>query len=194
MFTFDHMLALGSGECICKGSRVMIAARPRLAAISLAGAGLAVMLVIAPVLARDSLGLFAGWGAFRDAGTPRCYAIAIAAPSTLQRDYQPYATIGTWPRRNLRNQVHWRVSRKLVPTGKIRLQIGSDRYELTGGGGDVWPLDANMNAAIVARMRSASSMTVYATDTNGRSFSNTWQLAGAASAMDAAALGCARLR
>jgi hypothetical protein len=37
-------------------------------------------------------------------------------------------------------------------------------------------------------------MTVYSRDEKGRRFSNTWPLAGAASAMDAAAIGCAQLR
>ena len=69
---------------------------------------LALALIAAPALARDSLGMFGGWGAFSDPqapGGPRCYAIAMAAPSTLQRDYQPYATVGTWPRAQVRGQV-----------------------------------------------------------------------------------------
>jgi hypothetical protein len=37
-------------------------------------------------------------------------------------------------------------------------------------------------------------MTVYARDASGRSFSNSYKLEGAATAMDSAALGCAQLR
>ena len=144
--------------------------------------------------ARDSQGMFGSWGAFSDTAVPRCYAVAMADASTKERDYQPYATVGTWPRRNLRNQVHFRMSRKLSATTRIRLQIGSDRYDLIGGGGDAWAQDAKMNAAIVARMRTNPAMTAYATDNRGRNFSNTWQLEGAASAMDAALLACARVR
>ena len=154
----------------------------------------ALLLLAAPAHSRDSIGMFGTWGAFRDPAVPRCYAIAMAEPSTKQRDYQPYASVGTWPRRNVRNQVHFRLSRKLSATATIRLQIGNDRYELTGGGGDAWAQDGRMNAAIVARMRSATTMTVFARDANGRNFSNTWPLAGAATAMDAATLACARLR
>jgi len=51
-----------------------------------------------------------------------------------------------------------------------------------------------MDAAIVAAMRSAGEMTVSARDATGRGFTNTWSLDGAATAMDAAAVGCARLR
>lgn len=158
---------------------------------------LALALIAAPALARDSLGMFGNWGAFSDPrapGGPRCYAIAMAAPSTLQRDYQPYATIGTWPRQQMRGQVHFRLSRKLQPNTPITLIMSGQRYSLVGGGGDAWAADKRMDAAIVAAMRSAGGMTVSARGADGRGFTNTWSLDGAATAMDAAAVGCARLR
>jgi hypothetical protein len=154
----------------------------------------AAALFAAPASARDSLGMFSGWGAFRDAAVPRCYAIAMAEPSTRQRDYQPYAAIGTWPKRNVRGQVHFRLSRKLAPDARIALRIGRDSFVLTGGGGDAWAADRRMDAAIVAAMRSASRMTVFARDAQGRGFSSTWSLMGAATAMDAAAIGCVEQR
>lgn len=145
-------------------------------------------------LARDSLGIFGEWGAFRDPATPRCYAIAKALPSTLSRDYQPYATVGTWPKRKLRNQVHFRMSRKMAADPRLSLRIGGKSFALTGGGGDAWAADDRMNAAITAAMRSAPTMTASASDAQGKRFSNTWRLQGAASAMDAAAIGCARIK
>src|SRR5690606_3615103 len=75
----------------------------------------ATLLAATPALARDSLGIFASWGTFRDPAVPRCYAIAMAEPGWRRRDYQPFATIGIWPRRGVRNQVHFRLSRKLAP-------------------------------------------------------------------------------
>ena len=151
-------------------------------------------LIALPAHARESLGLYEDWGAFRDPMVPRCYAIAMAAPSNLWRDYEPYAAIGTWPRRAARNKFHLRLSRKMAQGSRITLRIGSERFSLTGGGGDAWPQDDRDNAAIIAAMRSAQRMTVYATGARGGNFSNTWELPGAASAMDAALLGCARLR
>jgi hypothetical protein len=144
--------------------------------------------------ARDSLGIYDSWGAFRDPLAPRCYAIAMAEPSRLKRDYQPYATVGTWPKRRLRNQVHFRLSRKMADKPRISLSIGGKRFALTGGGGDAWPADKPMNAQIIAAMRSENSMTVSAADASGTRFSNSWQLQGAASAMDAATVGCSKLR
>ncbi len=162
---------------------------------SLAAGALAASLFAAGTAqARESLGVYAEWGVFRDAGVPRCYAIAKAIPSTLQRDYEPYAAVGTWPKRGVRNQIHFRMSRKMAKSPKLVLRIGGSTFRLTGGGGDAWAADRKMNAAIVAKMRSAKSMTVSATGANGKRFSNTWELPGAATAMDAAAIGCAKLR
>jgi hypothetical protein len=151
-------------------------------------------LITVPVAARDSLGMFSDWGAFRDSNVPRCYAIAKARQSTLQRDYEPYASIGTWPSRKLRSQVHLRLSRKLSPGAAINLRIGGKNFALTGGGGDAWAKDQTMDAAIVAAMRSAGSMTVGSKDSRGRRFSNTYNLSGAATAMDAATVGCAQIK
>ncbi|MEN9682342.1 MAG: hypothetical protein RIQ99_1591 [Pseudomonadota bacterium] len=155
---------------------------------------IAASLLPAPVLARDALGVFGQWGAFRDPAVPRCYAIAQAEPSTLQRDFQPYADVAWWPRQQVRGQVHFRLSRKLAAKAPITLVIGGQRIPLVGGGGDVWASDKRGDAAIVAAMRSAAAMTIGARDASGRSFTNTWQLAGAATAMDAAAVGCAAAR
>jgi hypothetical protein len=155
---------------------------------------LLIALAASPALARDALGLFGSWAAFRDGQGPRCYAIAKALPSTKQRDYQPYADVAWWPRQAVRGQVHLRLSRKLKPGAPIVLSIGGQRLSLAGGGGDAWAADKRMDAAVIAAMRSATEMTVYARGADGNGFSNTWQLDGAATAMDAAAVGCAGVR
>ena len=149
-------------------------------------------LIAAPASARDSLGVYGNWAAFRDPAIPRCYAIAMAEPSRMERAYQPYAAIGTWPRRGERGQVHFRLSRNLAAGARISLEVSGQRFELVGGGADAWAADKRMDAAIVAAIRSASEMTVAARDSAGRGFSNTYRLEGAATAMDAAAIGCAR--
>jgi hypothetical protein len=154
----------------------------------------AALLLAAPAQARDSLGMFSGWGAFRDPQVPRCYAIAKAEPSTLAREFQPYVAIGSWPRQAMRGQVHFRLARQVPPNGRASLSIGPQRFQLVGGGSDAWAADRAMDAAIVAAMRSAEWMTVSARDARGRGFSSSYRLAGAATAMDAAAIGCARLR
>ncbi len=156
--------------------------------------GAATLAAIQPAVARDSLGVFSDWGAFRDPDTPRCYAIAKPAPTTSQRSFKPYASIGTWPRRNVRGQLHLRLSRNLASDATITLTIGERSFTLTGAGNNAWARNQTMDAAIVAAMRSARRMVVRARDSRGRRFSNTYALEGAATAMDAATVGCASIR
>ena len=155
---------------------------------------IALTLIASPALAREAMGMFGAWGVFRDGETPRCYAIAMAQPSAKQRDFQPYADVAWWPRAQIRGQLHFRLSRKLQQSAPITLSIGGQRIPLTGGSADAWAIDKRGDAAIMAAMRSAREMTISARGANGQRFSNTWTLDGAATAMDAAAVACARLR
>ena len=155
---------------------------------------LALLLAASPLAARDSLGIFGQWGAFRDAEAPRCYAIAEARPSSARRDRQPFASVGTWPRRNIRGQVHFRLSRELSGNANARLAIGGERFELTAGRGDAWAQDPRGDAAIVAAMRAAGSMSISATDARGNRFTDRYSLEGAATAIDAALVGCSSRR
>ncbi|MEO9462729.1 MAG: invasion associated locus B family protein [Marinomonas sp.] len=154
--------------------------------------GLGAGMLALPASAKDHLGVYNDWGAFRDKGIPRCYAIAKAAPSTKQRDHSPFASVATWPARKIRGQMHFRLSHNVTATKAITLTMGDKSFSLTGSGGDAWAKDKRMDAQIVAAMRSAKQMVVKATDSRGRRFSNTYKLAGAATAMDAATLGCAK--
>ena len=146
-----------------------------------------------PAEARDSLGIWNEWGAFRDSGVPRCYAIAMAhASSGRANESQPYLSIGIWPKRGVRGEVHVHMSRRLAANAGAVLIIGADKHLLLASAGDAWAQDKRMDAAIIAAMRSASDITISARAANGRVFRDLYHLDGAASAMDAAALGCAQ--
>lgn len=153
---------------------------------------IAAFLCSTPAIARDSLGIWNNWGAFSDAGVPRCYAIAMADKvEGRANELQPYFTVGNWPRRGARGEIHVRLSRKIGPGSTVTLSVGGQRFQLVAGAADAWAADRRMDAAVVAAMRSASSMSVTARGP-GRNFTDTYTLAGAASAMDAALLGCAQ--
>ncbi len=148
-----------------------------------------------PLAAKQDLGVFGTWAAFRDPETPRCYAIAKANAPVLEsekyRDYEPYASVGTWPEQGVRNQLHFRLSRQIRQNSRVTLIIGGRSWALRGGGGDAWTRDQSQDAAVLAAMRSATRMTVRGTDARGRLFTNRYSLQGAATAIDAAQLGCA---
>ena len=83
----------------------------------------------APLAAKDSLGVFSGWAAFRDAQVPRCYAIAKPEPTGPQamraRDYEPYASVATWPTRQVRGQ---RIAAEIYDAAKL-----AERHAHRGG-------------------------------------------------------------
>ena len=155
-------------------------------------AALTLLCAAAPLSAKESLGIFSAWGAFKDPSVPRCYAIAEADPDRSAREFEPYSAIGSWPARRIRNQIHFRLSRTMRPNSAVTLRIGSRSFALVGGKADAWTKDAAMDAAILATIRSAEVMTIRATDIRGRRFSNRYRLAGAATAIDAATLACTR--
>ncbi|MGD9812042.1 MAG: hypothetical protein AB7U35_12050 [Sphingobium sp.] len=143
--------------------------------------------------ASDSLGVFGPWGAFRDPAVPRCYAITEPLRTTAGgANWKAFAAVGTWPKRGLRSQLHVRLSRARAAKSTVYLSIGDRRFALVSGDADAWAQDARMDAAIVAAMRSTDTMSVEGRAANGRRFSDLYVLKGAATAMDAAALGCAR--
>lgn len=153
---------------------------------------LAALALCGTAFARDSLGVFGTWGAFRDPGVPRCYAIAMAEKvNGREQAFQPYLTVGYWPKRGIRGAVHVRLAQRLAPGSTVNVSFPEANFTLQAGQADAWPLDQRTNAGIIAAMRSAPRVVVTAQGADGRRFRDVYKLGGAASAMDAAALGCA---
>jgi hypothetical protein len=151
---------------------------------------LAALLMPAIADARDSLGVYGNWGAFRDPDIPRCYA--IARPDRERRgEWEPFASIGSWPDRDQRGQVHFRLRREMQDDSTPVLTIGSRRFELVGRGPDAWAANSRDDAIIVGAVRSGTSMRIEARSSRTGRFVDNYSLRGAASAIDAAALGCA---
>ena len=159
-------------------------------------AGLACILLAAatPATARDALGVYERWGAFRDPSPQRCYAIAEPVRAGGATRWRPFASIATWPGQGVRNQLHLRLSRERHPRARVTLSIGERRFELIAGRSDAWAADARTDAAIVAAIRSGRSMSVETLSAGGTPFADVYALRGAATAIDAAALGCVRRR
>ena len=138
--------------------------------------------------APEALGIFSEWGAFTRSEARNCYAIT-----------QPYnhasaggfASVGYWPRRNIRGQVHFRLSREKRDGSAVLLRIDDQTFQLLGGKRDAWAPDAKGDALIVAAMRTGVDMIVQTRAANGTRVRDLYRLRGAASAIDAAAIACA---
>jgi hypothetical protein len=148
---------------------------------------LCALFVAAPAAAQEPLGSWGLWAAFR--GADRCYAVAepvaTSAPGT-----RPYATVAHWPRRGVRGQVHFRLSREKREASAVLLRIDGRAFQLAGRGWDAWAPDPRADAEIVLAMRSGLAMSIETRSAGGQLVRDQYRLRGAATAVDAAALGC----
>ncbi|MEQ1510424.1 MAG: hypothetical protein ABL909_08515 [Sphingopyxis sp.] len=155
---------------------------------AIASAACLLLLHASAATARDSLGVFDDWGAFRDPATAsaplRCYAIALPQNGgTTVR----FVTITFWPASRVRGQVHIRLASAAPARSSVTMRVGSQRFTLITRGTGAWAANAQMDAAIVAAIRSNRTMSI-----NVGGATAGLRLRGAATAIDAAALGCAR--
>lgn len=144
-----------------------------------------------PLVAKDRLGIYQGWAAFKDPETPRCYAISAPRQTVGERKIRPYLSIGFWPENNVTHQLYVRLSRARSTNSGITLTAGGRRFRLDAKGNAGFAKDRRMDLAIVSAIRSSRSLSVESIGRDGRSIVDAYALRGAPSAIDAAALGCA---
>jgi hypothetical protein len=160
----------------------------------MAAAGLAMALLGGtPSIAADrtAIGVFRDWGAFREgpATAPtRCFAIAEPPRGTAAAGRGAFASVASWPAKRIRAQLAIRLSHP--PRGTVTLSIANASFVLVSQGQDAWAHDRHADAAIVATMRSGSSMSISGVTADGVPFADAYRLRGAASAIDAASLAC----
>jgi hypothetical protein len=143
---------------------------------------------------RESLGIFSHWGAFRDKDARRCFA--ISEPSRRARAGEPraFASVGYWPERGVNGQAHFRLSAAKRAQSAVLLKIDDRTFQLVAGARDAWARDARSDAEIVAAMRTGVAMTIETRSERGSMVRDNYGLAGAATAIDASAIACSRLR
>lgn len=153
-------------------------------------------LAAAGAAARETLGIYDRWGAFRDTVPMRCFAIAQPVRAGGAARWRPFASVATWPATGrplsgkIRNQIHIRLSRERNPQARVTLSVGERRFDLIANSADAWAPDPRTDAAIVSAIRGSRSMSVETLGRAGAPFADVYALRGAATAIDAAALGC----
>lgn len=138
------------------------------------------------IAARETVGVYQGWATFHDDAPPRCFA--ISAPQVPGGD--AFASVGSWPTRRVAGQLYLKLYRPARPGSAILLSVDGRVFQLVGRGAEAWAPDLVADRAIVAAIRGGVAMTVSARDERGNAFSHGYALAGAATAIDAAALAC----
>ncbi len=130
------------------------------------------------------------WGAFDGEG--RCYAISQPLQSTAPDDSRPFAAVGHWPARGIWGQLHIRLGKEKRPGSAVLLKVDGRVFQLTGNGRNAWAPSPEADAEILKSMRTGIDMVVETRAADGRRLRDHYQLRGAATAMDAAAVACAR--
>lgn len=152
-----------------------------------------ILLTAALLLAgeRTALGVWERWGAMRDSRPLRCFALVQPVlPGGATDTRGAFAAVSARPDAARRHGLYVRLSRRPSPTAPITLAIGERRFALVGEDRAARAADAATDRAIVGAMRGARAMSVSAIDAAGRAFADHYPLAGAATAIDAAMLGC----
>ena len=143
----------------------------------------------APATAQQqSLGVFGGWGAFRDSG--RCYAIAAPVEALPAQGWRPFLSVGHWPGRGGGGQLFVRLSREKRDGSAVLLRIDGRAFQLSGRGRDAWAVDRGADDEIMTAMRTGLAAAVETRSASGVWIRDRYQLRGAATAIDAAALAC----
>ncbi len=114
-------------------------------------------------------------------------AIRIAAKGKVQA----IAGFAFTPDRRRWGEFHARLSRLPRPDSSVMLTVGTRQFLLVSRGGWAWSRGPLQEQAIIEAARGASGMRIEGRDASGRRFADRYLLAGAPTAIDAAAARCA---
>jgi hypothetical protein len=106
---------------------------------------------------------------------------------------RPQATAGFAfsPDRRRWGEFNTRLSRLPRPGSTVMATIGRQPFLLVVRGGEAWSRGPAQEQAMIAAARSAEGLRIEGRDASGRRFRDTYALAGAPTAIDAAAARCA---
>jgi hypothetical protein len=129
------------------------------------------------------------WAAIDRGST--CEALARSVRIAAKGKVQAVAGFTFSGDRRRWGEFHARLRRMPRPGAAVMLRIGDMPFLLVSRGNDAWSTGAMQQQAMIAALRGASGMSVESRDAAGRAFSDPYSLAGAATAIDAAAAACA---
>ena len=145
-------------------------------------------LVAAPAAPARTIAADGGWAAF-DRGR---HCEAVSRSELLAARGRPQARAGfsfdrSGPRRG---EFHARLSRPARPGSTVMLSVGGQPFLLVARGDWAWSRGPVQEAAIIEAVRRSGAMRVTGRDGAGRRISDRYLLAGAPTAIDAAAAAC----
>jgi len=132
------------------------------------------------------------WAALQSSDRRHCQAAARSLRDAPKGVRQARAAFTFDTGRGRRGELYVQLSRVARPGSSVMLSVGNQPFQLVGRGPHAWSSGPAQEAAIIAAARAATGMRAEARDPSGRRFVDRYLLAGAPSAIDAAAAGCPR--
>jgi hypothetical protein len=144
--------------------------------------------VTAPVLAKESLGIFGDWGAFRDKrGGTVCYVVSAPSASTGKGRRSGQLVVSRWPGRVTSAQV-------MIGAGSdiqnASLRVNGQSFKLVARGEFAWLADAEGDALAVAALSGGRQASVDGKTTRGNRFNDSYTLSGLGEALATAQKAC----
>lgn len=149
---------------------------------------LALLLAAQPLPAARPLVAGGTWAAF-DRG-PVCEAVSRSLLLATKDRVQPGAAFAFDRGGARRGQFSVRLKRPARPGSSVILTVGDRPFLLVARGADAWSRGPAQEGAIIAAVRASGGMRVEARDLAGRRMVDRYALAGAPTAIDAAAAAC----
>lgn len=135
------------------------------------------------------IGVSGAWAAI-DRG-PVCEALSRSPRAASRTRAQAIVGLSFTADRSRWGQFHVRLARPVRPGASVMIDIGRHTFLLAARGSGAWGRDGAQDRAIIAALRSESTIKVSARDSGGRRFSDYFLASGAATAIDQAAARCA---
>lgn len=135
-------------------------------------------------------GIFFGWGVFTEARPLKCFAMARPNRPGTGTDATPHLSVSFGSGRP--GEVYARLRAAPRLGSSVLLGIAGRTFPLAARGEDAWLADRRADQVVIALMRTGASMSIESRTAAGARIRDTYALKGAASAIDAAAMACAR--
>ncbi len=138
-----------------------------------------------PATARENLGVFGNWGAFKERGA--CYAIAVPTQSEAGKRSEPYITVSQFLPAGSAPQI-------MVATGAssrtVSVRAGGQNFRPTVRNESAWMPDSRGDQLMIQAFMASSSVNVEITTARGNHLFDRYALTGFGDAWKTAQAAC----
>jgi len=153
------------------------------------------LLMAAPTAtAKEAIGAYGDWAAFRDEAEGKCYIVSPPSQTRASarniRRGAAALSVGVWPGKKIDGQVYAEVGFNMDAGKPVTLKVGSRSFTLLPDGESAWAENGGADETIVGALRRGSTAEVSSTSTRGTQVTDRYSLKGFSAALDAARRAC----